>query len=132
MKARNGYDIPTSWLKATEQERIDNSNGCGAGWKTAKNWLVRWWKNLLNKIIPEHVWGLYIGDCCNWHDFDFTFLPKDKVNFVKANTRLQFNIELRITLNTKNKLLKWARLRRSKKIKWFVDSKAGWSAFLEG
>ena len=132
MEARGGYDIPTSWMTATEQERIDNSNGCGAGWKSEKNWFKRRWKNLLNKIIPEHVWGLYIGDCCNWHDFDFTFLEKTKANFKKANERLYNNVKLRIESKTNNRLLKWARLRRAKKIKWFVDSKAGWEAFLEG
>ena len=132
MKARNGYDIPTSWLKATEQERIDNSNGCGAGWKTEKNWLKRQWKNFLNILIPEYIWGLYIGDICNWHDFDFTFMDKTKANFKKANTRMCSNLIFRVEAKTKNRFIKWARIRRIRKVVWFVSSSAGWNAFLEG
>ena len=126
------YDIPESWLTATGQERADNSNGCGAGWKSEKNWFKRRWKNLLNKIIPEYVWGLYIGDICNWHDFDFTFLEKTKANFKMANARLNHNILLRIEMQNSVAPLRWVRIRRAKKIKWFVDSEMGWNAFKAG
>jgi hypothetical protein len=107
------YKIPESWINATEQERKDIANGCGAkGWKF--------------DVVPDTIWGLSISKMCDWHDFDYTFLEKTQENKDIADSNFLHNIEVKI--HKTGGFFKWFRLRRAKKYYYFV-SKFGDSAF---
>lgn len=105
------YKIPKSWLDASEKERSDIANGCGAGgWKF--------------DIVPDTIYGLDISDVCNWHDFEYTFRRKDEVNKNLADLNFYHNLLVRV--ERKGGLLKWFRKRRALKyylaVKHFGDS----------
>lgn len=108
------YDIPESWINATKQERKDIANGCGpGGWKL--------------DLVPDTIYGLDISEICDWHDFDYTFLPKEKIWKKVADKRMHHN--LKVHINKKSGwLLKYPRLVRAY---WYylAVSKGGDSSF---
>lgn len=49
-------DVPYTYRVASKEERKKVCNGCGpAGWKY--------------DVVPDTIYGLYIGDCCDIHDW---------------------------------------------------------------
>ena len=109
------YEIPQSWIEASDQERKDIANGCGPqGWKY--------------DLIPDTVWGLYIGDICNWHDFEYEFSEKIPAGKKKADDNFYHNLKLRIWQKSNFLIWPFRRLR----ILWYylAVSKAGNKHFM--
>ena len=120
------YIIPKSWVDATAQEKKDIANGCGAGWKQFDNWFARTFYKLLNKAIPDTIYGLNISQICGWHDFDYTFLEKTKKNKDKADRDFRHNLKVKV--KDHGGRLEWLRLKRVEKYYYFV-SEHGDAAF---
>jgi len=112
----NEYDIPSSWLEASDKERKGIANGCGPGsWKY--------------DLVPDTIYGLNITKICDWHDFDYTFLPKTRSCKDIADRRMHHNLKVHISLHSVF-ILKPFRYARAY-LYYLAVSKGGDSSFFE-
>ncbi len=105
---------PPGYKKLGKKQKANICNECGPKGKFAG-------------IFPNTAWGLYIGESCNIHDYQY-YVGKN-IDHKKEADRIFLNNLIRIVNNAKyswytgGKLLKWLRLRRVKKyylaVSWF-------------
>ena len=107
-----GPDVqaPLSYWLASDEFLASICNHCGpTGWKA--------------KLVPNRIWGLYIGGCCDVHDFMY-YAGETEEDRVRADNVLQANMYRRINKGTRFRWLR--RLRRHRaKIYYIAVSKLG-------
>jgi len=95
----NGLYAPESYLLASEQEKSDVCNGCGA-------------KGIGGWFVPDTIWGLSIKESCNIHDW--MYYEGEDIEEKEEADRVFLNNMLR-TIKTGSKWLSGLRKSRAKK-----------------
>lgn len=94
---------PLSYVQSSDLEKAGVINGCGP-------------KGFWNSIIPNTIYGLYIGEACNIHDWQYHFGETEEDRKFADETLLK-NIMLLIDAeNNTFGIVKWLRKARAKKI----------------
>ncbi len=90
---------PPGFLELSIDARNEICNGCGAG-------------NAKFDFVPDRIYGLYIGEVCDRHDYMYHFGKTDDDK--KEADRVMLN-NLNRLIESKGGWLKWLRRRRAKK-----------------
>ena len=103
MKAKHGIkkeilrlrlDVPDKFWDFTEEALAEM--GCGPG-------------EFGDKLVPDTMYGLYIGLACKVHDVDFAIGTPETI----ANRRFWRNLDIIITKKSKNALMRYLRRLRA-------------------
>jgi len=107
---------PKGFRKLTRLERKKYCNGCGSLWG--------------GLLVPDTIYGLYIGEACNIHDYMYSFgrTLEDKD---LADELFHLNLLKLINENSGNKFMIWLRIKRADKYYWAVKN-FGEEAFFKG
>ena len=92
---------PPGYWRMSPEHRAEICNGCGP-------------KGLCGYVIPDTIWGLYIGDVCDIHDFQYETgsTHEDKES---ADRSFLYNMLRLIEAAGGPAILKWLRRRRAMK-----------------
>jgi hypothetical protein len=106
---------PEGYKKLSKEAKEEICNGCGAG-------------NAKFDFVPDSIYGLYIGEVCNIHDYMYhvgvTLADKEEADRVMRNNLIRL-------INNKGGILKTLRRWRAGTYYVAVD-KYGGPAFWEG
>lgn len=105
---KNGLVAPDGYNRLTPKNKAEICNGCGP-------------KGFLD-FVPDRIWGLYIGEACDIHDFSWYICEATHEDFKFTNRVFYQNICRIIDRETKNKWLKKLQYRRAYKYYKAVDT----------
>ena len=98
------------WAVPPEDMHLHVTGRCGPG------------KGILEKAVPEKIWGLVITKACEIHDFMYEFGPKTEEYKQASDNVFLSNMLTLIDRNTKFGWLKWLRKREAFRYYRFVKT----------